>query len=289
MLWRCGGHGECRTPAGDPRHPARRALAWLDRWVKRDVAVQTGPAFEWVADDGVWRSGPDFPLAAAGRLDAAGAGGVTLLPLEGLNPRLIAPPTPAKQAATLRFPSPPAGSDVLGAPRVKLVYHGSAVPTRTFLYAQVVDVPHGRVAGDQVTPIPVVLDGRTRTVERPLEMLALRAGPDSDLRLQLTSGTTVYGPQHSVGKVRLQSIQASLPLVDATRSGRTSQVAAARRRPPPLRISVTSRRRGAFSRIVLRSRLRTAPCAGTMRFTIRARSVRRTARAAVTRRCTAGP
>lgn len=272
MVWYCGGHGECRTPAGDPRHVARQALAWLERWLKRDATVDSGPSFEWLADDGVWRSGPDFPLASAGTLAAAGEGWLTIRPLEGASPRLVGAPKPAVTAAGVRFPAPRGDSDVVGAPQVRLVYRGLATPTRSFLYGQLVDAAHGRVVGDQVTPLPVVLDGRTRTLERPLETIALRAGPRSDLRLQIVSGTSLYHPQRSVGGVRLHSIEASLPLVDATRSGRAP--AAARRMPRRLRIAVSSRRVPDGSRVVLRSRLRSRPCAGGVRFTIHAGSAK---------------
>ncbi|HWC28235.1 MAG TPA: CocE/NonD family hydrolase, partial [Solirubrobacteraceae bacterium] len=285
MVWYCGGHGACPTPVREPRRVARAALAWLDRWLKRSGAIDTGPAFEWIADDGIWRAAPDFPLAPAGALAGVGAGKLSILPLAGVDARLIAPPVPTRRAADVRFSAARVAGDVVGAPRVKLTYHGTAVPARTLLYAQVVDAVHGRVAGAQVTPLPVVLDGRTRTVERPLETLALRVGPASDLRLQITAGTTVYGPQRSLGNVRLRSIEASLPLVDGARAGRASNAGAGLRTPRRLRISPSSRRVRGRSRIVLRSRLRTRPCSGTVGFTIRAGSTRRTARATIAPTC----
>lgn len=283
MVWYCGGHGECDTPAGDPRYVARKALAWLDRWLKRDITVDTGPQFEWLADDGLWRTAPDFPLASLGKLEAKGAGSLPIVPLNRADPRLVSAPKPAVDAPSLRFPPPPTGSDVLGQPRVKLMYRGTATPARSFLYAQVVDAVNGRVAGAQATPIPVVLDGRTRSVERPLETVALRAGPGSRLRLQITAGTPVYSPQRSLGSVRLQSIDASLPLVDAGRSARAASTA--RRTPRRLRIAVSSHRRRHDTQIVLRSRLRSRPCSGIVRFRIRAGSASRTVRAPVAATC----
>ncbi|MDP8909914.1 MAG: CocE/NonD family hydrolase, partial [Chloroflexota bacterium] len=229
MLWYCGGHGECGTPRGDPRHVARAGLAWFARWLKRDASVDTGPRFEWLADDGVWRAGPDYPLAPSGTLDATGTGNVQLLPLDGINARPVSMPTTTGDALTVPFASPTSTSDVIGEPLLKLTYRGTAVPRQSFLYAQIVD--GDRVAGGQATPIPVVLDGRTRTVQRALETLALRARRDSNLRLRISSGTALYGPQRSLGRVRLQSIQASLPLVDATRSARpATSVSTARTR-----------------------------------------------------------
>ncbi len=285
MMWYCGGHGQCLTPAGDPRYVARAALAWFRRWLRQDVTVDTGPPFEWIADDGVWRAGPDFPLSPAGTLEAAGKGSLTISPADYANSGLLTFATPALNAANARFASARSSGDVVGEPRLRLIYRGTAVPARTFVYAQVVDVRAARVAGAQVTPIPVILDGRTRVVERALEPLALRSRAGSDLRLQITPGTTFYGPQRSVGSIRLQSIRASLPLVDATRSGRASSVASALRTPRRLRISLSSARVRGHSQILLRSRLRSQPCAGTVRFTIRAGSLKRTVRTPVAPAC----
>lgn len=282
MLWYCGGHGECRTADTDPRHVARAGLTWFARWLERDPGVDTGPAFEWMSDDGIWRAGPDYPLAPRGALDASGAGSLDILPLDGIVPRI--PGSPGVRRATVRFASPTTPGDVIGEPLLTLVYRGSARPARSFLYAQVVD--GGRVVGGQVTPIPVLLDGHTHTVRRSLEAVALRVRPQSDLRLQIVAATTAYGPQRSLGSVRLHSIQASLPLVDAGRSGRVRSGPAARRAPRRLRIAMTSRRLRRVSRIELRGRLRSRPCAGSVRFTIRSGAIRRTVRAAIGPACT---
>lgn len=282
MLWYCGGHGECRTADTDPRHVARAGLNWFARWLKRDPGVDTGPRFEWMSDDGIWRAGPDYPLAAGGVLDASGAGSLDILPLDGIVPRV--PKSQGNDRATVRFASPTTPSDVIGEPRLTMVYRGSARPTRSFLYAQVVD--RGRVVGGQVTPIPVLLDGHTHTVQRSLEAVALRARSESDLRLQIVAASTPYGPQRSLGSVRLHAIRASLPLVDAGRSGRLRSGPAARRAPRRLQIGMTSRRLRRVSRIELRGRLRSRPCAGTVRFTIRSGAIRRTVRGAIAPDCT---
>ena len=80
------------------------------------------------------------------------------------------------------------------------------------MYAQVIDATTNRVAGDQVTPIPVVLDGQQHTVTRKLETIAIRGRPDSLLRLQLVPSTALYGTQRSVGSVTLSAISSTLPL-----------------------------------------------------------------------------
>jgi ABC-2 type transport system ATP-binding protein len=272
MIWYCGGHGPCETPNPNPRHAADAGLAWLDRLLKGGAGADTGAPFEWLADDGVWRSGPDYPLASIGTLDASASRRLILSPVDSVGSGFVLYSTPATvNAANVTFPAAAAPSDVVGEPVARLTYRGTAVPARTFLYAQVLDNGRGRVVGAVSTPIPVVLDGRWHTVTRPLEPVALRDGPGSDYRLQIVAGGLFYGPQRSAGSVSM-NVDASLPVVDATRSGRPGAGAAPLATPLRPRIAVTSTRarRGTRAvRLTLRSRLRSRPCGGTMTFAVR--------------------
>lgn len=265
MLWYCGGHVACPTAAGDPRRVARAGLTWLNRWLRRDASVDTGPAFEWQADDGVWRSGPRFPLPPDGTLDAVGSGTLRIdardSPARGLGRTAL----PARRAVQARFPAPSRrGADILGAPRVRMIYRGRARPARTHLYAQIVDADARRVAGGHATPLPVTLDGRERTIERPLEAIALRGDARSSLRLQITGGAATYELQRSKGTVRV-GVAGFLPLVDARPAAR--RVAA--RTPQRPRVSVSTRRTGSTMRLVLRARMGSRPCRGTFTFVVR--------------------
>ena len=284
MVWYCGGHGPCDTPNPDPRHAADAGMAWLDRSLKPDPSADTRPAFEWLADDGVWRSGPDYPLAGVGTLHATASRQLALTPVDSVGSGFVLYSTPAiVNGANVPFPAAAVPSDVVGEPVVRLAYRRTAVPSHAFLYAQVLDSGRGRVVGAVSTPIPVVLDGRRRTVTRPLEPVALRDGPASDYRLQIMPGGLFYGPQRSVGTVSM-SVDASLPLVDATRSGRPGAAAAPLATPLRPRLVVTSARarRGARSvRLTLRSRLRSHPCGGTMTFAVRLGSRTRSYRAPI--------
>ena len=281
MIWYCGGHGTCAA-SPDPQHLRRAGLAWLQRYLHRDTTVDTGPAFEWMVD-GIWRSAPAYPLPPGGTLDATGAGTLTISPGDSAGAGLVTYATPALlNAVNASFARPQASVDVAGPPRLRLSYRGTAVPTRTFLYAQVVDATRSRVAGLQVTPIPVILDGRARTVQRPLESLALRPGPDSDLRLQITPGTNAYDVQRATGAVHLTRIEASLPVAGAAPNAPAAQ---ALRTPRRLLVGVSSRRVEAVSRIVLRSRLRSKPCAGRVRFEVRAGRARRSVTTRVRSSC----
>ena len=61
MMWFCGGHGVCLTGAGQPGHIEAAVVAWLKRYVGQDANVDTGPRFEWLADDAQWRSARRLP------------------------------------------------------------------------------------------------------------------------------------------------------------------------------------------------------------------------------------
>jgi ABC-2 type transport system ATP-binding protein len=220
MLWYCGGHGTCTTPAGDPQALGDVGLTWLRRWLKRDPTIDTGPRFEWIDDAGTWRSGLDYPLAAAGALTASGSGALTLLPAQSVTVGPIVLATPVLSMAEIRYVPPAVERDVVGEPRLTLTYHGLALPASTLVYAQVIDASAQRVVGGQVTPIPVVLDGQLRTVTRTLEAIAIRGRPTSDLRLQIVPSTTLYAGQRSIGTLQMTAMTSSLPLVDATQSGR---------------------------------------------------------------------
>ncbi|MDP2712110.1 MAG: CocE/NonD family hydrolase [Solirubrobacteraceae bacterium] len=265
MIWYCGGHVACPTNAGDPRHLARAGLTWLNRWLRADSSVDTGPAFEWQADDTRWRAGPDFPLATAGTLDAVGSGSLTIAARDTPQRGLARTSVPASNAVEARFPAPRGGADVLGAPRVRLHYRGRATPARTHLYAQVLDADAKRVAGGQATPIPVTLDGRLRTVERSLESVALRGGRSSSYRLQISPGAATYELQRSRGRVSVYGAFGSLPLVDARRSGHGARA----RTPPRPPIGVSMRRAGSGVRLALSARMSSRPCAGTVTFVVR--------------------
>jgi ABC-2 type transport system ATP-binding protein len=220
MLWYCGGHGTCHTPAGDPVVLPLAGLQWLQRWLKGDATVDTGPRFSWIDDAGVWRAGPDYPLAPAGSLAAAGAGSLNLLPSVNVTAGPIVVATPVLSMLEARYAAPAADVDIVGEPTLTLTYRGTALPAATFLYAQVVDAASGRVVGDQVTPIPVLLNGVQHTITRKLEVVAVRGRPTSDLRLQIVPTAPLYGPQRSAGTVASLSLTSTLPIVDATQSGR---------------------------------------------------------------------
>ena len=199
MVWFCGGHGVCLTGAGEAGHVERAVLNWLGRYLKRDTTVQTGPRFEWLADDAQWRSAADYPLTRRGSLTAV-TGQKTLPIVPGSPSGGLIAATPAANSVEVALPAASANAHVVGEPTLKLSYSGTAVAASTHLYAQILDST-GRVVGNQATPIPVTLDGMLRTIERPLEAIASEAKAGSGYKLQITPGTTLYTPQRSAGLV----------------------------------------------------------------------------------------
>ena len=267
MLWYCGGHAICPTSTGPEGHLREAGLAWLKRYLKKDASTDTGAPFEWIADDGIWRSGPDYPLPDAGTIEASGSNfkslGVSLVDSTSSGTNGFAA-TPSPNAVTVGFSSPPAGSDIVGAPKLKITYKGNALSPRTFLFAQIVDAHANRVVDLNATPLPVILDDRVRTVERELNPIAVHAGSSEQYRVQITPGTGIFGAQHSVGGVILQKVDASLPLV-VTGAG-----AAARATPKAFKLNVSSRRVNGRARVSISSTLRSKPCSGNVTLSVSA-------------------
>jgi hypothetical protein len=69
------------------------------------------------------------------------------------------------------------------------------------------------VQGNQVTPLPVTLDGASHTLTIPLEGVAADAAAGSTYALQITDGTSVYFAARSAGVVNLSHISVSVPTV----------------------------------------------------------------------------
>jgi ABC-2 type transport system ATP-binding protein len=193
MLWFCGGHGACLTSANDGVLIEQRTLEWLDRYVKGDLSVSTGPQFEWVDQRGQCFSSETYLVPQGPPIVASSsAGGVLpLLPFVGgsgpqlgvlgLGPirALLGLPSGAKAINALSFtvPAVTTTTHIVGAPELTLTYSGAGVSRR--VCAQLVDDTTGLVLGNLVTPIPVTLDGQTHTITVRVEMVAHPLSPRS--------------------------------------------------------------------------------------------------------------
>src|SRR5947209_1745922 len=86
MLWFCGGHGICLTDPGDTALIDKDTIGWLDRYLKRERTVNTGPTFEWVDQNGAEHTAADYPLSAGSPLTAQGAGALPITQAGGSGP-----------------------------------------------------------------------------------------------------------------------------------------------------------------------------------------------------------
>jgi ABC-2 type transport system ATP-binding protein len=213
MRWFCGGHGLCPLGTADPRPVERAVLAWFRAYLQREGAPRTGRRFIWTMDDGTRRSAADYPLPRIGSLRGRGSGRVVLSPAHTA-PGLFLTAARAPRALNVAIRAPRRGRDVVGAPKVRLTYRATARGgARTWLYAQVVEREQDRVLGNQVTPVPILLDGRRHALTRRLEVVATRAARGSRYVLQLTDATSIYARQRVRGTVRVARVDVALPVV----------------------------------------------------------------------------
>lgn len=229
MIWACGGHGVCLDPLNPIQTPllVNSTLDWLDRYVRGNELVPTGPRFEWFDQNGDYHfsdllpSEPDFygdPLVTAG-----GGGFLPIIPILGGSGPQTQSPTPlivspalaseAWLALNLDIPAPEIVTEIVGAPELTLTYSG--LGTGSHIYGQLVDEATGLVLGNLVTPIPVTLDGRSQTVTVALEQIAYTMVPGATLKLQLVGFATPYLNLTQIGFINVESVTIALPTVAA--------------------------------------------------------------------------
>jgi ABC-2 type transport system ATP-binding protein len=211
MIWFCGGHGVCLTGAGPgSNYLDQRTVAWFDRYLRGKQDTDTGPKFAWIADDAQLRASPAYPLQPAGQLSASGSGTLPIVPGQGSGALIFA--SQAANAVNLPVPGPAAAANVVGAPHLNLTYQGTAVPQKTWIYAQFANPRNGTVLGNIATPIPVTLDGQQHSLSRDLEMVAGRAPAGGGYTLQLSASSSLYDLQRSAGTVTFNGIDVTMPL-----------------------------------------------------------------------------
>ncbi len=227
MLWFCGGHGVCLTPPGNEQLPETATIAWLNRHVKGDVSVSTGPRFSFVDQEGNEYSANEYPLPEGTPITADGSGALSLVGQGGSGPAdtsgsnqalagLAGPITPAKaaNAVNVSISFAKRSAVVIGAPELQVTYHGTSPagvrPTRVF--AQLVDRTSGLVLGNQVTPIDVTLDGRSHTESVPLEIVVFTGKTQASLQLQVVATTVAYAQPRLGGTVDFTKIRLALPV-----------------------------------------------------------------------------
>ena len=241
VVWYCGGHGACISTRNDGVMVKQATMDWLDRYVKGDLTVDTGPQFEWVDQHGTQFSSNTYPVPQ-GKLIVASStkGGVLpLLPLiGGSGPDLriltagpigallgIPSGSRAINALNLTIPQATTTTYIVGAPQLTLTYSGTG--TSRHVYAQLVDDSTGLVLGNLVTPVPVTLDGETHTISVPMEMVAQTLEPGESVTLQLVASAFPYETITSLGVLKVSSMTLSLPTANAAAISVSSSAEAA--------------------------------------------------------------
>jgi ABC-2 type transport system ATP-binding protein len=240
VVWYCGGHGACISTRNDGVMVKRATMDWLDRYVKGDLTVDTGPQFEWVDQHGTQFSSNTYPVKQGTPIVASSTkGGVLpLLPViggsgpqarvltAGLLGALLGIPSGSRaiNALNLTIPKATTTTYIVGAPQLTLTYSGTG--TSRHVYAQLVDDSTGLVLGNLVTPVPVTLDGETHTISVPMEMVAQTLEPGESVTLQLVASAFPYETITSLGVLKVSSMTLSLPTADAAAISVSSSAAA---------------------------------------------------------------
>ncbi len=123
-------------------------------------------------------------------------------------------PGPAANALNVTVPIARAAV-VVGAPSLSMTYSGTVAPgTRpTRVFAQLVDPATGIVLNNQITPVPVTLDGRPHSLTIPLETIGYTTHADASLELQLVATTVAYITPRLGGTINISRITVALPTV----------------------------------------------------------------------------
>ncbi|MEZ0342437.1 CocE/NonD family hydrolase [Mycobacterium sp. pV006] len=229
VLWYCGGHGACLSSFNDGKVVMDRTLNWLDRYVK-GADVSTGPQFEWVDQRGRWLSSDTYPVApdttplVAERTRpkflpivpfVGGSGPNPLIITRGLIATILGLPSGAYalNAANLRMPKVAETTHVLGAPSLTLTYSGTG--SARHVYAQIIDNRTGLVLGNHVTPIPVELDGQSRTVTVSLEQVAHTLNPGQSVTVQVMTSAFPFWNLYSWGGITIEGMSVRMPTIES--------------------------------------------------------------------------
>ena len=230
MAWFCGGHGVCLTDPGTAIDVSRLSLAWMQRYVAPDPSVSVLHGIVFVDQNGTTYAGASYPLPADGSFTGTGSGTLVLRAGGGSGPPTVKPnaqaanlvdavaygvtPAPATNAVDVTVPLD-RHAVIVGPPSLTLTYSGTVPagtrPTRVF--AQLVDPATGIVLNNQVTPVPVTLDGHSHTLTIPLETVDYTARAGTTLELQVLATTVAYITPQLGGSVAMTKIHVVLPTV----------------------------------------------------------------------------
>ncbi len=228
MAWFCGGHGVCLTNPGSALEVGPLSLAWMEHYVAGDATARVLKGFAFVDQDGTSYAAPRYPLPAGSPVVATGKGTLALKAAGGSGPPVVpanaeaanvvdsvalpVTPGPAKNALNITVPITRAAV-LVGPPTLSLTYSGSVAsgtrPTRVF--AQLVDPATRIVVNNQITPIPVTLDGKSHSVTVPLESIGYTAKAGTSLELQVVATTVAYITPRLDGTINFDRVRVDIP------------------------------------------------------------------------------
>ena len=224
LAWFCGGHGVCSTGANPLQADLLFAdtFAWLKQYVKDEGALADAiPVFQWWDQAGDRYTSDLLPFEPGfnkpvGYVATNTGGTLGILPILGGSgpdseytfPFSLIFPTPAGNAINVAL-TPDTGDQIVGAAQLSFTYSG--LGTSQAVYAQFVDDATGLVVGNNVTAIPVILDGRERTVSVPLNDIAYTVGAGDSLTLQIAGWSSIFA-NAAIGVVNISGVEVDLPL-----------------------------------------------------------------------------
>jgi ABC-2 type transport system ATP-binding protein len=230
MAWFCGGHGACLTDPGSDIEVGPLSLAWMQRYVAQDASVRVLKGFAFVDQKGTTYAAPGYPMPSGTPIVATGSGKLALKagggsgpPTVPVNPQAASAVdivaysvTPGTAADALHITVPIArAAAIVGPPKLTMTYSGSAAPGMrpSRVFAQLVDPATGIVLNNQITPIPVTLDGRSHTVTVPLETVGYTAKAGTSVELQVVATTVAYITPRLGGTIDFARVRVVLPTV----------------------------------------------------------------------------
>jgi hypothetical protein len=115
----------------------------------------------------------------------------------------------------IKLATPPAGTELVGEPTLTITYSGTASQPDARVYAQIIHDQTSRPLGNEITPVPVTLDGKTHTASFSLEAVAADAGGADTYTLQITDGSSMYFAAREAGAITFSKASVSIPTVAA--------------------------------------------------------------------------
>ncbi|SEH48411.1 X-Pro dipeptidyl-peptidase (S15 family) [Mycolicibacterium rutilum] len=229
VVWFCGGHGACISSGNDGTLIEEATMNWLDRYVM-GLAVSTGPQFEWVDQKGRRFGSSQYPVTPGPALAVQTTISETLGLYQffnGSGPNLralqagpigallgILSSSRAANAVNVTLPAQQTTQYLVGAPQLEFTYSGTGEARH--VYAQLVDDETGLVLGNQVTPIPVTLDGEEHVATVSLEQIAHTLEPGQTVTLQIVASAIQYQAFITYGRLTVSNVKLSVPTTNAT-------------------------------------------------------------------------